>query len=357
MEARAAARLFIGGLIALLGAASGLSLHALKLYEQPSGVKAPGVSFLFEKGESRGAVVSRLAEARLFPNHWMMNLVVRYRADGGCIKAGQHTLEPGLSPREILRSLCRSPKASGYRFTVREGVTLWEVERELVRAGLANPGELLDLGVDPESPFLKSLPSAGRLAPGRYPNPLEGYLFADTYQLTEKEPVQALVNRAAGKMQRVLKTVVGDLGSKPGIRDLHDLVILASIVEREAVKLKEMPIIASVYLNRLEAGMKLQADPTMIYAPDTWSQAPSPTHRRNASNLYNTYAHEGLPPGPIGSVGRDAIHSVLRPATTDFLFFVARGDGSGLHAFARSYGEHKKNVKNYRRARDAARLR
>jgi len=355
MKARSVGRLFILGCFALMSALAGLSLHAMKLYETPPHEEIGTVPFMVEKGESRASVISRLAEARLIPNSWVMGLVLRYRGDGGCIKAGEHQLDRALSPEDLLQSLCNAPKAKGHRFTIREGATLWEVERDLVRKGLAKPGELLAMGATSSLSLLESLPSAKRLKPGKYPSPLEGYLFPDTYQLPEKEPVQALVSRATAKMKRVLDSVAGELPSRAGLQDLHDLVTLASIVEREAVKVKEMPTIASVYLNRLGKEMKLQADPTMIHAPGTWSQAPSPKHRRNKSNRFNTYAHEGLPPGPIGAVGRDALVAVLQPASTDFIFFVALGDGSGRHAFARTYKEHKENVKNYRRALKAAR--
>ena len=182
---------------------------------------------------------------------------------------------------------------------------------------------------------------------------MEGYLYADTYELPLENTVEALVTRATN---RTLKALAGLTIPEDGqLSDMHEVVTLASIVQREAVLSREMPLIASIYLNRLRKGMKLQADPTMTYAPETWSQAASPAHRKNKANIFNTYAREGLPPGPIGAVGEHALRAVLRPAESEFLFFVALGDGTGGHAFSRTFEEHRRNVDNYRKARKSQR--
>jgi UPF0755 protein len=139
------------------------------------------------------------------------------------------------------------------------------------------------------------------------------------------------------------------------LKSWNEVLTLASIVQKETPKAAEMPIVASVYLNRLKKKMKLQADPTVVYAitnglGDMRGRALFQGHLRTR-DPYNTYVNHGLPPAPIANVGRDAIMAVLNPADTNYLFFVA--DGQGGHKFARSYEEHKKNHANWREIKKA----
>tara|TARA_B100000900_G_C20112147_1_gene526355 strand:- start:125 stop:529 length:405 start_codon:yes stop_codon:yes gene_type:complete len=127
----------------------------------------------------------------------------------------------------------------------------------------------------------------------------------------------------------------------------HDFLTLASLVEKEVAYLPEAPMIAAVFYNRLVKKMKLQTDPTMVYSPSTWREKPSPEFRRDTRNPYNTYAHSGLPPGPICSPGPRALEAVLMPAKTTALFFVAKRDGEGRHVFAESLDEHRANIRRY----------
>jgi UPF0755 protein len=129
----------------------------------------------------------------------------------------------------------------------------------------------------------------------------------------------------------------------------RDVITLASLVEKEAADRAEGPRIAGVFYNRLAAGMRLQTDPTLVYHPDRFGAKPTPAHRRDRSNPYNTYAFDGLPPGPICNPGPAALRAALQPERHDLLYFVARRDGSGRHAFARTYAEHRGNVQRFLR--------
>ncbi|OUC09003.1 hypothetical protein RY27_05590, partial [Litorilinea aerophila] len=185
---------------------------------------------------------------------------------------------------------------------------------------------------------------------------LEGYLFPNTYE------IPAVDGRAEDLLIRQLDTFAAQVvpayeeAVAAGATDLalYEVLTLASIVEREAVVPAERPAIAGVYLNRLAAGMKLEADPTVQYAmgyqPETGQWWKTPVFLEEYAGVdspYNTYLYEGLPPGPIASPGLDSVRAVLYPEAHDYLYFVALPDGSGRHVFANTFEEHAENVRRY----------
>src|SRR5690606_4796977 len=172
--------------------------------------------------------------------------------------------------------------------------------------------------------------------------PLEGYLFPDTYVFTRTTTEKHLIAGMLDGFQRALERALGDEGLQRA-EDLgltvHEVVTMASIIEREAQVAAERPLIAAVYHNRLRIGMKLDADPTVLYALGR-TDGRLLYEDLEVDSPYNTYRNPGLPPGPIASPGEAAIRAALHPADVDYLFFVAKGDGSGEHLFARTYEEH-----------------
>jgi UPF0755 protein len=184
----------------------------------------------------------------------------------------------------------------------------------------------------------------------------EGDLFPDTYRVARGTNRLAVLELAAKKMESIRVALDKSGKTLPApLKSWNEVITLASIVQKETPKVSEMPVVASVYLNRLRKKMKLQADPTVVYAitnglGDMRGQALFQGHLKTR-DPYNTYVNYGLPPAPIANVGRDAILAVLNPADTNYLFFVA--DGQGGHKFARSYDEHKKNHANWREIKKA----
>ena len=186
---------------------------------------------------------------------------------------------------------------------------------------------------------------------------LEGYLYPDTYELPAKGATAAdLLLRQLDRFRGLVIPAYQAATAEGGKQlSLHEVLTLASIVEREAVVAEERPLIAGVYLNRLAQGMKLDADPTVQYAmgyqPDTGQWWKTPVFLEEYSSVdspYNTYLYPGLPPGPIASPSLSSIEAVLYPANHDYLYFVALPDGSGLHAFSETMAEHQQNVLRYR---------
>ena len=170
----------------------------------------------------------------------------------------------------------------------------------------------------------------------------------------QRETARSLVARLIKQSLRRFQTIVGENRSayveKKQRFSLDDigLMTLASLVEREAVLDRERPIIASVFFNRLRDGWRLDSDPTLVYHPRRIGAIPRPADRRDRTNPYNTYTFKGLPLGPIAIPGRRSIEAVLRPASTAYFFFVARGDGTAAHRFSRTSSEHKDAVRALR---------
>jgi UPF0755 protein len=173
---------------------------------------------------------------------------------------------------------------------------------------------------------------------------LEGYLFPDTYRINRQTTPEALCRTMTHRFREMWRKL--DTHA-----DVHEIVTLASLVEREAHIPADQPVIASVFRNRLSIDMKLDCDPTTVYAALLDGRYRGTIHRSDldSMNPYNTYKHAGLPPGPIANPGLGAIKAALNPATTDYLFFVAKADGSGGHMFSSTLAEHSAAVSEYKR--------
>jgi UPF0755 protein len=177
-------------------------------------------------------------------------------------------------------------------------------------------------------------------------NSAEGYLFPDTYNFYFNATVEQVCDKLLKQHNKVWNEIEKKYKTGPKLSK-HEIMTLASIIEAETPVVSERPIVAGLYLNRLRIGMKLDADPTVQYALKGKKKlsykdlkVPSP---------YNTYLHKGLPPGPICSPGRTAIEAVFNPVKSNYLYFVAKGDGSGEHYFTNSYNQHLTNRRQYKR--------
>ena len=179
---------------------------------------------------------------------------------------------------------------------------------------------------------------------------LEGYLFPDTYYLPKGIKLEDIPKRMVMRYKEVFVDSYRNRAKELGFSE-HQIVTLASIIEKEAKIKSERKLIAAVYLNRLKKGMRLQADPTAVYGTKAWVTKITKQDLKRKSP-YNTYLHKGLPPGPIANPGQGALLAALYPEKTDYLFFVAQGDGS--HYFSKDFGEHEKAIGRYKSHRKVA---
>lgn len=291
-----------------------------------------------EPGQDATSVGQQLAGLRILGRPELFSRYLSYRGLDTGIEAGRYEVSGSMSILELAELLQRA-RASRYTITIPEGWRREQVAEALGRLGLGFTGGDFLLATHVPPPAWTQAPeSAGDL---------EGLLFPDTYQLdpgmTASEVAQRMVADFETRLSDELLADLDEQGLTP-----FEAVVLASIVEREAIVASERPLIASVFLNRLALGIPLQADPTVQYAlgrqAEGWWKAPLSSEDLQVDSAYNTYLHGGFPPGPIASPGLASLESVARPADTGYLFFRAACDGSGRHLFATTFEEHLQNA-------------
>lgn len=301
----------------------------------------PSVELTVPQGAPFGQVVDTLVQRGVVTSGTLFSLFARVRGDDRQVHAGQYRFRQGEPWRSVLSDLTTG-RVVTETVTVPEGFTLKQMATRL--AGITG------LDADSIATTIASLDAADLGVPG--PG-LEGYLFPDTYRFAPGADLGVVVQAMA---DRYISYWTEDRRQRLVELDMteRELVTLASIVQAEAARIEEMPVIAGVYHNRLDIGHPLQADPTVLYALG------GPRERllyaamdSVAGSPYNTYTHAGLPPGPIGAPGEAALNAALAPSETDYFYFVARPGGE--HTFSETLNEHNRAVTRARRAWDSIR--
>jgi UPF0755 protein len=295
----------------------------------------------FPKGTSTGQMADQLAKAGVIRYSWQF-LAARALRPSATLQAGEYRFKDTASTPDVFDRISRGD-VFYYEITVPEGKNLFDVTAVVEQSGLIKGSDFLRAAADTK--LIEDLdPQAITL---------EGYLFPSTYRITRRTTAEHLARQMVGEFRKEWKAVTGDKQPPPKV---HDLVTLASLVEKETGNPSERPTVASVYANRLRIGMKLDCDPTTIYAAMLEDRYHGTIHRSDLAsrNAYNTYTHAGLPPGPIANPGLASLKAALSPAQTDYLYFVAKGDGSGSHHFSSDYAAHERAVQEYRRAHSKA---
>jgi UPF0755 protein len=328
---------FLALLVALLAAGGWLAWrHETQTPRLMAG--APAVKLVVPPGSTADAIGRKLEARGLVRHPFVFRLLVRSRGLGGQLKAGEYALEGPLSLEDIVVLLARGEVVRN-EVTIPEGRTIEETAALAAAEGVVLD-DFLEAARDPA--LIRDLDAEA--------SDLEGYLFPDTYEIPlATDPAVSLVRRMVGRFREVVAPERTRIGKKE--LTVREVVILASLVELETAATEERPRIAAVFHNRLERRMLLQTDPTIIYAlkqEGTWD---GNIRRRDLEldSPFNTYRHPGLPPGPIGSPGREAILAVLDPADTHDLYFVSRNDGT--HHFSATLTEHNRAVDRYQRRR------
>lgn len=311
------------------GALLPLVWYLLLLYLPAVSVKPYALTI--PRGGTVASLATELQGVGMLRSSFHFRLAARLRGLDRHLKAGDYLLLPSMKPVDILQKLALG-QADSKKFTLPEGYSIYQAAELLDKSQLLSRTKFLDACHDPL--LLKELQIT---APS-----VEGYLFPDTYQIGFKTDEKTLIR----DMVREFRRRIAQLDPQRDISgsSLKRLVILASLVEREAVVASEKPLIASVFLNRLRLGMPLQSDPTAVYGIKVFGGKVTGADVRRES-AYNTYRIQGLPPGAIGNPGIDALKAVLRPAQTQYLYFVARKDGT--HQFSQTLSEHNQAVTRY----------
>ncbi len=321
--------------------AAGL-IVATMVFFGPAEVPGKETVVLIRPGMSLPAIANDLERQGLIRNSYAFLFLAKLHSRMGSARAGEFLLNSGWPLQEILRVLTTTSGIQ-HRVQVREGLPWWAAAKLFETEGLTS-----------REAFAQAMRNAALLEKYGIPGPsAEGFLFPQTYQLARSfddnsmVAVEIMLKEFQHQAQKIWPQGL------PPANELRRIVILASLVERETGEASERPRIAGVFANRLRLGMRLQCDPSTIYGlGENFDGDLRRAHLEDASNPYNTYAHAGLPPGPICSPGLDSLKAAMNPEAHAFVYFVARGDGA--HEFSRTLDEHNRAVTRFQRHRDKA---
>jgi UPF0755 protein len=288
--------------------------------------------FRVERGQSLQVIAENLHRRGLIPHTYKFRILARVKGADKSIHTGEYLLSAGMPPRQILEMMAAG-RVRLHKITVPEGYRLQQIAAIVETAGLVSQNDFLRAATD------------GALAKqmGIEADSFEGYLFPDTYYFPKNasavQIITAMVDRLRSLFTDQWKQQADELGYT-----VHQILTLASIIEKETGTASERPIISSVFHNRLKKGMRLETDPTVIYGIKDFDGNLTRKHLTTRTP-YNTYKIKGLPPGPIASPGLDAIEAALYPADTPYLFFVSRKDST--HHFSSTLAEHNRAIRKY----------
>lgn len=283
------------------------------------------------KGTRFSSVVQELQQAGIIRSSLHLRLVARLRGLDRRIQSGDYRISAAMLPTDLLVKFANG-QTDASKFTLPEGYSMYQAAELLEKQGIFTSTSFLAACGD--QGLLAQLKITGRT--------VEGYLFPGTYQVGFKMDESGLITEMVREFRHRTDGLMTQIAAS-GMR-LEQVVTLASMVEREAVTPEEKPLIASVFLNRLRVGMPLQSDPTAIYGVKVFGGNVTKQDLQRESP-YNTYRIPGLPLGPIGNPGLEALQAVLQPAKTGYLYFVARKDGT--HQFSHTLQEHTQGVERY----------
>ncbi|ACB85348.1 endolytic transglycosylase MltG [Natranaerobius thermophilus] len=288
------------------------------------------------RGSNLRQVADILEDNGIIRDATLFRYYARFSGYDAQLQAGEYLFEDEIAPEEVLIKLAQGDVIDrSIRFTIPEGLRADQVAQRLESQGLGDKDKFLELFSEPEEWdywFLEGL------AEEHVKFPLEGFLYPDTYQVQEDISEEEVVKRMLDQFNEVFDESYQEKKEHQGF-NIHELITIASIVEREAVIDDERGKVAGVFLNRLENNMRLEACATVEYVLQENKPVLSDADTQ-IETPYNTYQNSGLPPGPIASPGRASIEAALDPKEHDYLFFVAKHDGSRTHVFSETYQEH-----------------
>lgn len=298
--------------------------------------EAGSVIVSIERGESLNQIIAKLESNNVVDGRWFKWLV-RFEGAANKIQAGEYEFSPGLTPPQILVYLLKG-KVNQYAITIIEGDTFKDVLMDMQ----SHPAIKKTL---PEKAEMKQYLELMNISEKH----LEGLLMPETYFFTKGTSDSTLIIRAYRAMQVFVNTVWPKRAEGLAIKSSYEALILASIVEKETAAPKERKKIAGLFLKRLEIGMKLQTDPTIIYGMGDEYKGDIRFRDLKKDTLYNTYTRYGLTPTPIAMPGKASIDAVLHPEKTNSLYFVSKGDGT--HVFSKTLKQHNAAVDKYQRGK------
>lgn len=332
MTRKTAAALLLAAAIVLLSA---LVAHAV--YRPYQGYPGRGKFVLIPRGHRIAQIGHVLEREGVVRSAWSFAGYVRLRYPSGSLKAGEYWFEGPRNAAEVAARLIRGD-IYYHRLTIPEGWTVSEIIEEFVKRGFGERERFLD--ITQQTHLLSDLdPQA---------SDLEGYLFPDTYFITRGTPEEQIIRHMIDRLRPIWTLSRRQRARELGL-SVRQVITLASLIEKETAVVEERSLVSAVFHNRLRRNIKLECDPTVIYAVKRVKPFDGVIHQSDLKldSPYNTYLYPGLPPGPIANPGLDSIDAALYPAEVDYLYFVSRNDGT--HLFSRDYRAHHRAVRQYQR--------
>lgn len=288
-----------------------------------------------EHGMSSRQIADLLASQGVVRSRWIF-LGIRALHPKAALEAGEYKFESAQTPWAVFNKIRRG-EVFYEEFTIPEGSNMFDIATLLQSSDTVAPDAFLKAAANPAS-----IRDLDPLAPT-----LEGYLFPSTYRVTHHTTAVQLCHLMTAEFRRRWAAI----GGKAHMDSVHQMVTLASLIEKETAVPQERALVAAVFSNRLRLNIPLQCDPTTVYAALLENRYRGVIHKSDlaSTNPYNTYTHAGLPPGPITNPGATSLQAALEPAATNYLYFVAKADGSGAHHFSSTLEEHLKAVLAYRK--------
>ena len=313
-----------------------ITVFSMVRYLSPVDANAKPIQLKIVRGMSSQAIAGQLAHNNLIHNPWAFLFVTHLSGVSHRLQVGTYRLSGAMSIPQIIDHL-KTGKVVTQQFVVPEGLTVAQIGKLWEKAGLGTAARFNQAANDPKWQLNYNVEG----------KTLEGYLFPNTYQFPDGATPQIIIETMLDEFVRRWTAELSEEAKSLGFSK-HEIITLASIIEAEARVPDERPLVSAVFHNRLRRGWKLQADPTALYGLGNPDRPPRAADLR-VDSPYNTYLHKGLPLGPICNPGMASILAALRPASVDYMYFVAIGDGK--HHFSKTLREHQNIINKIRRNR------
>ncbi|MGE0444604.1 MAG: endolytic transglycosylase MltG [Vicinamibacterales bacterium] len=306
-----------------------------RMHEPFKGFAAEEQFVEIPSGSSTADIARRLSAAGVIDDETSFRTALWWSGQARSLKAGEYRFTEPSSPLQVIDRLARGDVFTR-RITFPEGLTILDMARLYEQREFGTAAEFVEAAAD-ETLIADLDPQA---------TDLEGYLFPETYALPRGTPASRLVAAMVDRFKATYTAPLREQAAAQGFTT-RQVVALASLIEKETGQAEERPLVAAVYRNRLEIGMGMQADPTVVYALQQAGRYDGNIRREDLQfdSPYNTYRYAGLPPGPIAAPGKASLEAALAPADVPYLYFVSRNDGS--HVFSTTLAEHNRNVQRY----------
>jgi UPF0755 protein len=307
-------------------------LDVFEYGKQPAGEGTQQSLFQITPGHRFDQIASQLNSSGIIQKPAYFRMIARYKNMDKKIRAGEYLLSPAMSPNQIL-DIMVSGKVYLHKVTIPEGFNLYQIAALFSDAGLVSETGFIQSAGNADLVHQKDINAAT----------FEGYLYPDTYFFPRGSSAEGIISAMVDRFKNAMLPEYETLARNRGFT-VHQIVTLASIIEKETGSDQERPLIASVFYNRIKKNMRLESDPTVIYGIENFDGNITRRHL-SEHTPYNTYRISGLPPGPIANPGIQSIKAALYPAESDYLFFVSRNDRT--HQFSRNKEEHDRAVRLY----------